>query len=80
MEVADCGPNANPCQAATVCCPLEYTCGSGDNGCPIGGCCLKGDPAQRPAAGAPESLPPPTSANNVENGGGSKASAPTRTK
>jgi hypothetical protein len=50
-RVADCGKLAY-CAAADVCCPHDSLCGSGDNGCPLGGCCVGSGAGARSDAGA----------------------------
>jgi hypothetical protein len=39
LQVADCGPGRTLCEESNVCCPEGYACGTGSNGCPLGGCC-----------------------------------------
>jgi hypothetical protein len=85
IEQADCGPNATLCSAALVCCPNPYVCGTGDNDCPIGGCCLPDTSAPAPQT---VTLPPPSvgngtssgSASSTHGGGGGGPSAPGKTK
>jgi hypothetical protein len=83
VEAADCGPNADLCESAMVCCPHQYVCGTGENGCPIGGCCLRLSPAQAPVSQS-ASLPPPTYGNAAPSGpgpgGGGGSPPPARPK
>jgi hypothetical protein len=60
LQAADCGPQMNYCADTDVCCPDGYVCGTGNNGCPAGGCCEPVKSVMSPIGSAPSTdLPPP---------------------
>ncbi len=71
VRTPDCGAQEAFCATSGICCPLGYQCGTGANGCPLGGCCRGPIRDAEPASSTSNDDPWDVEAPPVGQGGGS---------